>query len=45
MKWWTRLLPLAFVAWFARRNCEVFVIQGESYVRPFNDVLIRKDAP
>jgi hypothetical protein len=44
---WTRLLPVAFVAWYARRNCQI-VRQDEKnriYVMPYSDVMIRKETP
>jgi hypothetical protein len=34
------LLPVAFVRWYARRHCELFVINGRTYARPFRDVLV-----
>lgn len=40
MRDWTRFFPLAFIAWYARRNCERFVISGVEYVRPYRGVLI-----
>jgi hypothetical protein len=43
LKTWCRFLPLAFVEWYARRNCELFgyKIAGEwrHYVSPFKGVL------
>lgn len=33
-------LPVAFVRWFARRHCELFMLNGRLYARPFSDVLI-----
>lgn len=40
---WTKILPYWFVAWYARRNCEVFLVSGIPYVCPYRGVLIIKE--
>lgn len=39
---WTKILPYWFIAWYARRNCEVFYISGKKYVRAYPGVFIIK---
>jgi hypothetical protein len=43
VKKWTRILPLCFVAWFARRRLMRIPVNGVAYVQPYKDVLIRAD--
>jgi hypothetical protein len=31
MKTWTKLLPFIVVEWFARKNCEIFDVDGRQY--------------
>lgn len=45
MKPWTKILPYWFIAWYARRNCEIFWVSGGQYVCPYPGVLIRKCRP
>lgn len=39
---WTKILPFWFIAWYARKNCEIFRISGFDYVAPYPGVLIKK---
>lgn len=39
---WTKILPYCFIAWYARRYCEVFDLDGTKYVQPYNEALIIK---
>lgn len=49
MKYWCKFLPLIFVEWWAKRNCQQFCLcKGENdeqyYVMPFKGVIfITKD--
>ena len=40
MKWWTRIFPVAFVAYYARKNMQRIPVGERTYVKPFDDVLI-----
>lgn len=37
---WMGWLPMNFVAWFAKRYCELFAISGRYYAQPRPGVLI-----
>lgn len=35
---WMRVLPRAWIRWFAVRHCEVFSVNGKQVVQPFSDM-------
>lgn len=39
---WTKILPYCFITWYARRYCEIFILDGIEYVQPYKKELIIK---
>ncbi len=39
---WTKILPFFFVAWYAKRNCEIYTFYGHPHVMPYKGVKIEK---
>jgi hypothetical protein len=37
---WTKILPLIFIEWLAKRNLSKIKVNGEDGVRPYKNVFI-----
>lgn len=42
MRWIAEIMPLCFVRWYARRNCELFSVGRKSMANPRPGVWIEK---